>query len=85
MDQIETDVKNIIIDVSGLHGTPDQLHDATTLAQLNFNDTMCLSLAQRLDAYVKKQNPNGTIDTGDISTDKASGDIVQLVKDQISG
>jgi hypothetical protein len=78
------DVKQILLDVSGLEGTIDGLTDDTSLSGLGFNDAMCRVLAQRLNTYVGGISPGTSVDTHDISQDMAVADVVKLITDKLA-
>jgi len=79
MATIKNDVKQIILEISGLDGDIDGLSDDSTLSDLGFNDTMCRELAQRLDAYVKSKKLGTSIGSDDITTDMTVAEVVALV------
>jgi hypothetical protein len=84
MDQIERDVKTIILEVADKKPEPEKLDDETTLDELGYNDPMCGELAFKLRKYVKNHKPTGNINNADISTDITVGDVVKLVRKAIS-
>lgn len=80
---IDNEVKQLIVDVSQLDETIDDLSNDTTLTDQNFNDTMCEDLAQRLDEYVKSVKPGASVNNSEITSDMTVGRIIGLVKQKV--
>ncbi|MGN6638094.1 MAG: hypothetical protein ACTHJ8_04225 [Mucilaginibacter sp.] len=80
---VDNDVKQLIVDVSQLDETIDDLSDNTTLTDQNFNALMCNDLAQRLDNYVKSVKPGTWVNNAEITSDMTVAQVIGLVKERL--
>lgn len=80
---VDNDVKQLIVDVSQLDETIDDLGDNTTLADQNFNGLMCDDLAQRLNSYVKSVTPGAWVNNAEITSDMTVKQVIDLVKGKL--
>jgi len=80
----ENDVKQIIINVSGLPGSINDLDDTSCLSTLGFTGTMCLDLAEQLDAYVKAQQSEASVDGNELSPSMTVQQVIDLIKKKVS-
>jgi hypothetical protein len=82
--QIENDVKQIILDISQLPGTIDEMDNGSALSDLGFNGNMCNELAQRLDAYVKSKKNGAFVSNAEISSDMTVQDVIDLITKKLN-
>ena len=80
---VDNDVKQLIVDVSQLDETIDDLSSDTTLADQNFNGLMCDELAQRLNDYLRSVKPGASVNNAEITTDMTVGQVIDLVKGKL--
>lgn len=83
-DAVETEVRQIILKVSELPGTPSDLDPTSKLSDLGFNTAMCNDLAGRLDTYVKTINPRAGVNNAEILPSMTVQQVIDLVKHKIS-
>jgi hypothetical protein len=83
MDDLEKDVKSMILKVAGLPDEPGKLGDGTRLSDLGYLDIMCDDLAENLDHYVKSKKPGTKVMSGELSTGMTAGSCVKLVKNKL--
>jgi hypothetical protein len=81
---IENDVKQIILDISQLPGTIDEMDMDSTLSDLGYNANMCKELAQALNAYVKSKKPGTGVSNSQISEDMTVQDVIDLITEILS-
>ncbi|MEO7216307.1 hypothetical protein [Mucilaginibacter sp.] len=81
---IENDVKQIILVISQLPGTIDDLNNDTTLPELGYTGNMCNQLAQRLDHYVKSKKTATGVSNAEIACDETVQDIIDLITKKLS-
>lgn len=79
----DNDVKQIILDVSGLGGSIADMDPSDSLSSLGFSDTMCSDLAEQLNTYVSGHNPGASVNNDDISSDLTVQQVITLVKQKI--
>jgi hypothetical protein len=79
----DNDVKQIILDVSGLGDPVDALDATASLSSLGFSDTMCSDLAEQLSTYINGQKPGASVNNDDISSDLTVQQVIDLVKQKI--
>lgn len=79
MEQIEKEIKEIIIEVSGLNRQPEDLDDETTLDELGYITVMCNALASKLRKYIQSRHSSGNVENSDITPDITIEDVVKLV------
>ena len=77
------DVKQIIIDVSQLGGTVDNLSNDSSLDDLNFNNNMCNDLCRRLNDYLQQQGSANTISSSDVTSDLSVQQIIDMVNQKL--
>jgi len=85
MDTIERRIKKIIIDVAQLNDQPEDLDDESSLDDLGYNYNMCRDLENRLNDFIENdQHCDQLLEDRDISADNTIGEVVEMVKDNLS-
>jgi len=83
MANTTNDVKQIILDVSQLGGTVDNLSNDSSLDDLNFNNNMCSDLCSRLNDYLQQQGSANTISSSDVTSDLSVQQIIDMVNQKL--
>jgi hypothetical protein len=79
----ENDVKQLILDVSQLNGSIDDIDNDSALSALNFNGNMCNDLAQQLDQYVKSVKSGTGVNNSEITSDMTVQSVIALIKQKL--
>ena len=72
-------VKTIILEISELDGSIDDMDTASALSSLGFNGNMCNALAGRLNNYVKSIKADAYVNNAEITSDMTVQDVIDLV------
>jgi hypothetical protein len=84
MEDIEKDVKQIIIDISQLDRNVEELDNDSSLSDLNFNDNMCRVLVQRLNKFLADNGCSDKLSTSDIDPDTTIGEVLDAINEKIN-
>jgi len=77
-------VKQIILDISQLDGTINDIDPTSKLSGLGFNGNMCNSLAQRLNASVQALKASAFVNNSEITSDMSVQDVMDLVTQKVN-
>ncbi len=83
MANTTNDVKQIILDVSQLGGTVDNLSNDSSLDDLNFNNNMCSDLCRRLNDYLQQHGSTNTISSSDVTSDLSVQQVIDMVNQKL--
>jgi hypothetical protein len=81
---IDNDVKQIIINVSGLPGSTNDLDNTTCLSDLGISGPSCLDLAEQLNNYVNTQKPGASVESNELSSGMTVQKVIGLIKQKVS-
>jgi hypothetical protein len=83
MANTTNDIKEIILDVSQLGGTIDNLSNDSSLDDLNFNNNMCSDLCRKLNNYLQKQGSANTISSSEVTSGLSVQQIIDMVNQKL--
>lgn len=79
MDITKNDIKQVILEVSGVNASSEDLQDDDELLDLGFNNVMVLALAMQLNDLARTGGKGKIIRPSDITSDMTVREIVDLL------